>query len=127
MRALIIDDSRVMRSILRRVIEPLGFEAAEAADGQDALDQIAAGPVPELCLVDWNMPVMDGYSFITRMRERPEWRDVTLMMVTTESEHSQVVRALAAGAHEYVVKPFTPEAIREKLALLGLLSEGVRA
>jgi two-component system chemotaxis response regulator CheY len=121
-RALIIDDSRVMRSILRRIVEPLGFEVVEAGDGQAALDVLEAGPLPDVCLIDWNMPVMDGYTFVTRVRARQAWRQVTLMMVTTESEHSQIVRALAAGAHEYVIKPFPPEAIVEKLAQLGLLS-----
>jgi two-component system chemotaxis response regulator CheY len=86
-----------------------------------------AGPVPDLCLIDWNMPVMDGYTFITRVRANPEWRHVTLMMVTTESEQGQIVKALAAGAHEYVIKPFTPDAIVEKLQLLGLLRDGVPA
>ncbi|TIC83515.1 response regulator [Nocardioides sp. GY 10113] len=122
MRALIIDDSRTMRSILRRIVTGLGFETAEAGDGQEALDAMEAGFVPDLCLIDWNMPVMDGYTFVTRVRDREEWRDVTLMMVTTESEHSQIVRALAAGAHEYVIKPFTPDAIIDKLDLLGLLT-----
>jgi two-component system chemotaxis response regulator CheY len=125
MRALIIDDSRAMRSILRRIITELGFETTEAAHGQDALDQMEAGPVPDLCLIDWNMPVMDGYTFITRVRANQAWRGVTLVMVTTESEQSQIVRALAAGAHEYVIKPFTPDAIVEKLELLGLLGKGV--
>lgn len=124
MRAMIIDDSRAMRSILRRIVTGLHFETAEAEHGQDALDQMAAGPVPDVCLVDWNMPVMDGYTFITEVRANPDWRDVTLMMVTTESEHRQIVRALAAGAHEYVLKPFTPDVIVEKLALLGLLRPG---
>jgi two-component system chemotaxis response regulator CheY len=64
---------------------------------------------------------MDGLEFVTRVRANRAWRDVTLVMVTTESEHGQIVRALAAGAHEYVIKPFTPDAIRDKLALLGLL------
>ena len=122
MRAMIIDDSRAMRSILRRIVSGLDFETSEAAHGQDALDQMHAGPVPDLCLVDWNMPVMDGYTFITRVRANPEWRDVTLMMVTTESEQRQIVRALAAGAHEYVIKPFTPDAIVDKLSMLGLLT-----
>jgi two-component system chemotaxis response regulator CheY len=66
------------------------------------------------------MPVLDGLSFVTAVRANKEWRDITLMMVTTEGEHAQIVRALAAGAHEYVIKPFTPDAIEEKLQLLGL-------
>ena len=127
MRAMIIDDSRAMRSILRRIVSGLGFETFEAGHGQEALDQMRAGVVPELCLVDWNMPVMDGYTFITQVRSVPEWRDVTLMMVTTESEQRQIVRALAAGAHEYVIKPFTPDAIVEKLELLGLVRAEVLA
>ena len=127
MYALIIDDSRAMRSILRRIVTDLGFETLEAGDGQEALDHLNEGRVPTLCLIDWNMPVMDGYTFITRVREKPEWRDITLMMVTTESEHSQIVRALAAGAHEYVIKPFTPDAIVDKLELLGLVQGGVPA
>jgi two-component system chemotaxis response regulator CheY len=123
MHALIIDDSRAMRSILRRIVTDLGFETLEAGHGQEALDHLEAGRVPQLCLIDWNMPVMDGYTFVTKVRENPEWRDITLMMVTTESEHGQIVRALAAGAHEYVIKPFTPDAIVEKLELLGLVQD----
>ncbi|GAB3860796.1 response regulator [Nocardioides maradonensis] len=124
MRAMIIDDSRAMRSILRRVVTGLDFEASEAGNGREALDQLEAGVVPDVCLIDWNMPVMDGYTFITKVRENPDWRNITLMMVTTESEQSNIVRALAAGAHEYVIKPFTPDAIAEKLELLGLTSGG---
>lgn len=120
MEVLIIDDSRVMRSILRRICTDLGFAVREAGDGQQALDALAEG-VPDLCLIDWNMPVMDGLTFVTRVRAEPEWRQITLMMVTTESEQGQIVRALAAGAHEYVIKPFTAEAIAEKLELLGLV------
>ena len=123
MRAMIIDDSRAMRSILRRIVTGLDFETTEAEHGQAALDQLHAGVVPDLCLVDWNMPVMDGYTFITQVRANPAWRDITLMMVTTESEQRQIVRALAAGAHEYVIKPFTPDAIVDKLALLGLVRD----
>jgi len=124
MLALIIDDSRAMRMILRRIVTGLGFEAIEAGHGREALDHLERGRVPDVCLIDWNMPVMDGYAFVTEVRSRPEWRHITLMMVTTESEHGQIVKALAAGAHEYVIKPFTPEAITEKLELLGLVRDG---
>jgi len=118
--ALVIDDSRAMRMILRRVLTANGFEVVEAGDGQQALDVVAAGPVPDVALIDWNMPVMNGLEFVTAVRANRDYRQMTLMMVTTESEHSQIVRALAAGAHEYVLKPFTHEAITEKLSLLGL-------
>ena len=120
MLALVIDDSRAMRMILKRILVSSGFEVIEAGDGQQALDAVAAGPVPELALIDWNMPVMNGLEFIRAVRKDPSHADMTLVMVTTESEHSQVVRALAAGAHEYVFKPFTPEALLGKLSMLGL-------
>jgi two-component system chemotaxis response regulator CheY len=121
MQALVVDDSRAMRSILARLMTNLGFEVAQAGDGQDALDQLEGGLRPDVALVDWNMPVMDGLTFIKSVRARDEFRDMSLMMVTTESEHTNIVRALAAGAHEYVIKPFSDEVIAEKLALLGLV------
>jgi two-component system chemotaxis response regulator CheY len=121
MRALIVDDSRAMRRIVGRILADAGFEVLEAGDGQQAIDVLEAQTeVPELACVDWNMPVMDGLTFITEVRKRPEWRSITLMMVTTESEQDRIVRALAAGAHEYLIKPFTGEALLEKLDLLGL-------
>jgi two-component system chemotaxis response regulator CheY len=121
MKALVIDDSRTMRRIVTGILTPLGFEVTEAADGQQALDAMNAGLDVDLACVDWNMPVLDGLSFVTAVRRERKWRDVTLMMVTTESEQAQIVRALAAGAHEYLIKPFTPDAIRDKLQLLGLV------
>ena len=121
MQALVVDDSRAMRSILARHMTRLGFEVAQAGDGQEALDQLDAGLRPAVALVDWNMPVMDGLTFIKTVRNRDEFRDMSIMMVTTESEHGNIVRALAAGAHEYVIKPFSDEVITEKLALLGLV------
>jgi two-component system chemotaxis response regulator CheY len=128
MRAMIIDDSRAMRSILCRIASDLGFEVSEAANGRLAMELLdAADTTPDLALVDWNMPEMNGLEFITAVRAQPKYRKITLMMVTTESEHSQIVRALAAGAHEYVIKPFTGEAIEEKLALLGLRPNGAAA
>jgi two-component system chemotaxis response regulator CheY len=118
--ALVIDDSRAMRMILKRMLLDLGFEVVEAADGQQALALVSAGPVPDLATIDWNMPVMNGLEFVVAVRADRAYRSMTLMMVTTESEHGQIVRALAAGAHEYVLKPFTAEAITDKLSLLGL-------
>lgn len=122
MRALIVDDSRAMRRIVGRILVDAGYEVLEAGDGQEAVDVLEAqDELPALACVDWNMPVMDGLTFITEVRKRPEWRSITLMMVTTESEQDRIVRALAAGAHEYLIKPFTGEALMEKLDLLGLL------
>ena len=121
MRALVLDDSRAMRMILSRIMKDCGYEVVEAGDGQEGLDVVAAGPTPDVALIDWNMPVMNGLEFVSAVRAQPALRSLTLMMVTTESEHGQIVRALAAGAHEYVIKPFTPDAIVEKLELLGLV------
>ena len=127
MRALIVDDSRAMRRIVGRILVDAGFETLEAGDGQEALDVLAAqdGDLPVLACVDWNMPVMDGLTFITEVRKRAAWRAITLMMVTTESEQDRIVRALAAGAHEYLIKPFTGDALVEKLDLLGLTTTTV--
>ena len=121
MRALVIDDSRTMRRIVSGVLQPLGFETVEAAHGREALDVLEAGTAVDLACIDWNMPVMNGLEVVTAVRENRAWRALTLMMATTESETSQIVRALAAGAHEYVIKPFTADAIRDKLQLLGLV------
>jgi two-component system, chemotaxis family, chemotaxis protein CheY len=122
MLALVVDDSRAMRSILTRLLSGLGFDVAQAGDGAEALSVLDTGARPDVILVDWNMPVMDGLTFIKNVRAREDLRDISLMMVTTESEQGQIVRALAAGAHEYVIKPFTDEVIAEKLALLGLVA-----
>lgn len=128
MLALVIDDSRTMRSIVGRIVAQLGFDVIEAADGQAALDVLeAADKLPDLALIDWNMPVLDGLEFVHRVRAREEWRGISLVMVTTEGEQSQVVRALAAGAHDYIIKPFTPDAIEDKLQWLGLVSTRVTA
>lgn len=123
MRALIIDDARVMRRIVATTLRQLGYETAEAAHGREALDLLEAGERFDLACVDWNMPVMDGLQLVQAVRARREWRDLTLLMVTTESEQSQIVRALAAGAHEYLIKPFTPDALMGKLDMLGLLPD----
>jgi two-component system chemotaxis response regulator CheY len=122
MQALVIDDSRTMRMVLRRQLELLGYGVLEAGDGQQALEVLAAhaDAPPVLATVDWNMPVMNGLEFVKAVRADAGLRDVTLMMVTTESEHGQIVRALAAGAHEYLIKPFTSDALVDKLDYLGL-------
>jgi len=117
-----------MRLILRRIVGQLGFDAVEAEDGQAALDLLRSSEeVPDLALIDWNMPRMNGLELVGAIRADSHLRHMTLVMVTTEGEQSQIVRALAAGAHEYVIKPFTAGAMVEKLALLGLVPSGVQA
>lgn len=120
MRALVVDDSAVIRTVLTRILAGLGFEVVSAVHGKDALEKLTAGQRPDLALVDWNMPEMNGYEFIRAVRADGRWRDMPIMMVTTETEMEQVVRALAAGANEYLMKPFTPEMVQEKLAILGI-------
>jgi two-component system, chemotaxis family, chemotaxis protein CheY len=118
--ALVIDDSRAIRLILARMLRDLGFEVAEATNGREGLARLEDGEAPDLVLVDWNMPEMSGIDFVTAARKPPYSSTARLMMVTTETEVPQMVRALEAGADEYVMKPFTREAIVEKLQLLGL-------
>ena len=122
MKALIVDDSRAMRKIIGGILRKEGFEILEAANGEEALVLLNAPEIGrvDLATIDWNMPVMDGLELVVNIRAEKSLRNITLMMVTTESEHSQIVRALAAGAHEYLIKPFTPEAVQEKLLMLGL-------
>ncbi len=121
MYALIIDDSRAMRRILRQIVEPLGFTILEAGDGREGLDQlIKHHPEIEVTLVDWNMPVMNGLDFVKAVRADDQYRDMKLMMVTTETEPSQMARALMAGVDEFVMKPFTREILVEKMRLVGV-------
>ena len=120
MRALIIDDSKAMRSILGRMLRGLGFEVVEAVNGRDAIKRLHETEKVELALVDWNMPEMSGFEFIRAVRAEHSYDGVLLVMVTTETEMEQVSKALEAGANEYVMKPFTQEVILEKLQMLGM-------
>jgi two-component system chemotaxis response regulator CheY len=119
-QALVIDDSRAMRLILGRMLRELGLDVTEAANGLDGLEQLDGGLAPTLMLVDWNMPEMTGIEFVEAVRKPPYSSGAKVVMVTTETEVPQVVRALEAGADEYVMKPFTKESIFEKLQLLGV-------
>ncbi|MEZ6132893.1 MAG: response regulator [Planctomycetaceae bacterium] len=128
MHALIIDDSRAIRRILRRIVEPLGFSVLEAEHGQDGLKKLHEHiETVELILVDWNMPVMDGLQFVKALRADPAIRRIPIVMVTTETEPAQMARALMAGVDEFVMKPFTVEILTEKLALIGVRTPTVHA
>lgn len=124
MRALIVDDSRAMRTILGKMVTSLGFEVSTAIHGKDALDQLVAGLRPELMLVDWNMPEMNGFDLLQSVRSDAAYAATKIIMVTTETEVQRIAAALAAGANEYIMKPFTPEVIYEKLCLVGLAGGG---
>jgi two-component system, chemotaxis family, chemotaxis protein CheY len=120
MRALIVDDSKAMRMILKKTLTQCGFdEIDEAANGLEALAVLEDIEWADVVLVDWNMPEMSGIEFVERVRADSLYDDVPIVMVTTETEVTQMIRALEAGANEYVMKPFTAEALREKLDLLG--------
>jgi two-component system chemotaxis response regulator CheY len=106
--------------IIGRTMKQLGFTVTEAGNGREALEALVANGPFEVALVDWNMPVMDGFEFLCTARANPANDPMRIMMVTTETEMKQVTRALEAGASEYLMKPFPPEAIAEKMVLLGL-------
>ena len=121
-RAMVVDDSKAIRMILSKTLAEVGFDVCEASNGKEALAVFAReGSDISLVLVDWNMPQMDGLEFVKRLRADPRHSSVVLMMVTTETEVEQMVKALEAGANEYVMKPFTKEIIEDKLRMLGVL------
>jgi two-component system chemotaxis response regulator CheY len=122
MKVMIVDDSRAMRSMLRKLLKEIGFEiAAEAENGREALKQLEQSHWLDLVLLDWNMPVMNGYELLCEIRKHAKWKDMRVMLVTTETEASQILRALDAGADDYLIKPFVKEALRDKLVVMGLL------
>jgi two-component system chemotaxis response regulator CheY len=123
MRALVIDDSRSVRAIIGNMLRENGTEVVEASNGREGLDQLERSTDIDLVLVDWNMPVMDGLEFIQTVRAQRHFDSIRIVMVTTEAEHTQVMRAMQAGANEYVMKPFTKEILAAKLSLLDAFKE----
>jgi two-component system chemotaxis response regulator CheY len=122
-RALVVDDSRAMRMILSRTLAESGFEVVQAANGREALEiMVREGPSIGLVLLDWNMPGITGIEVVEKLRSQSAFNGVRLVMVTTETEIEQMARALEAGADEYVMKPFTREAVEDKLRLIGVLA-----
>jgi len=120
MRALIIDDSKTIRMILKQALHEFGFEVIEAANGEEGLRRLRENPNTDVITVDWNMPVMDGLTFVQAVRSDAKLNQLPLIMVTTKNDLEQVTEALKAGANEYIMKPFDEEILREKLALMGL-------
>lgn len=120
MNALIVDDSRTTRAIIARLVQGLGYITTEAPDGAAALAHLQAQGAPDITFVDWNMPEMTGIEFVENVRRDARFDGMQIVMVTSENEMSNVSAALAAGANEYLMKPFTKEGLQEKIALLGL-------
>ena len=117
---LVVDDSKVIRMVARRILETLDFEILEATDGQEALDACLS-EMPDAILLDWNMPVMNGIDFLRSLRLSEGGDTPVVVFCTTENDMSHIVEALEAGANEYIMKPFDKEIIEAKFAQVGLL------
>lgn len=117
---LVVDDSRVVRKVARRILESNGFNVAEAADGQIALDACRE-QMPDVILLDWNMPVMDGLSFLKALRKEFGPDKPPVLFCTTENDISHIEAALSHGAQEYIMKPFDEEILTGKFAQVGML------
>jgi two-component system, chemotaxis family, chemotaxis protein CheY len=118
MRLLLVDDSATMRRIQRTQLNTMGItDIIEAGNGEEAFAQLQSNMPIDVMLLDWNMPVMDGFTLLKKVRADANFTGVKIFMCTSESEKSKVVEALKAGANNYIVKPFTPEGLKEKLGL----------
>ena len=122
---LVVDDSKVVRKLERRIMEELGFTVFEAEDGQKAVEFCSTqkpdmATMPELILLDWHMPVMNGLEFLKVLRAMPDGGDPKVIFCTTESEMSNIMQALELGANEYIMKPFDGEIIKGKLEQIGI-------
>lgn len=118
--AIVIDDSRAMRSMMGRIVTQLGFECLKAEDGQEALEVLEANGPATVALVDWNMPRLNGLDFVRAVRADRRYDGMQLLMVTSEASPRNVYEAIRAGADEYAMKPVTKESLVEKLALVGI-------
>jgi len=117
---LVVDDSKVIRRVARRILEELEFAIAEAEDGQDALEACETTP-PDVILLDWKMPGMDGLDFLKQIRARSDLRQPVVVFCTTENDMNHIRLAMEAGADEYIMKPFDREIIESKFTQVGLM------
>ena len=123
MRAMVVDDSRAMRMLLKRELVALGFDVDEAGDGNEALEKLRDSGAVDVVLFDWTMPGMDGMSFVHEVRADAAFEEMRVVMVTSEGDPAQIFHALMAGVDEYATKPITKEALAEKLGLVGLVEQ----
>jgi two-component system chemotaxis response regulator CheY len=124
-RAIVVDDSRAARSILRRTLLSMGLEVVEAGNGAEALDKLRDEAPVDLALVDWNMPVMDGLQFVKALRAERAYADVVVLMVSAESDPSRMARALIVGADDFLMKPMTADVLVGKLEMLETWRHGM--
>ena len=120
-KILLVDDSRAVRLVGSRMAKEIGLEPLEAEDGQKALEVARETPDLDAVLLDWNMPVMDGLTFLKALREENRDKQPVVVMCTTENDMPRIMEAMSAGANEYIMKPFTEEIVREKLAETGVI------
>lgn len=118
-QALVVDDSRVIRKLAKRILENLNFEVAEAENASIALER-CGDVMPDVILLDWNMPVMDGMEFLENLQKIRQGDSPKVVFCTTENDKTKILRAINAGADEYIMKPFDENIIREKLEQIGL-------
>ncbi|HHI96997.1 MAG TPA: response regulator [Thermodesulfatator atlanticus] len=118
MKALVVDDSKSIRQIEKRYLSQMGFSVVEAENGEQALKVLEENPDVKLVLLDWHMPVMNGYEFLKKMRQNAHWNHIKVMMVTTENQEKSVIDAIMAGANEYLMKPFDQEMLENKIRWL---------
>ena len=114
---LVVDDSKVIRKVARHILETLNFSVEEAEDGREALSRCEAS-MPDVILLDWNMPVMSGMEFLRVLRQSPRVQP-KVVFCTTENDITHIRAAIAAGADEYVMKPFDRETLQSKLQIVG--------
>lgn len=120
-KILLVDDSRAVRLVGTRMAKEIGLDPLEAEDGEKALEVARANPDLDAVLLDWNMPVMDGLTFLKKLREESRDKQPVVVMCTTENDMPRIMEAMAAGANEYIMKPFTEEIVREKLTETGVI------
>lgn len=117
---LIVEDSRVIRRVTRTIMDALGFACSEVENGQEAVESCQKA-MPELILLDWNMPVMNGIDFLRKLRAMPMGDQPKVIFCTTENDFSHIQEGMAAGANEYIMKPFDSDIIKSKLEMLGII------
>ncbi|MCP3912889.1 MAG: response regulator [Actinomycetia bacterium] len=125
MKALVVDDARVARKMVARMMEQLGFTVITAEHGQDALDQLDPDDPPQAVVTDWNMPIMDGVELAKALRGTPSFATIPVLMISSEADPRRVAKALMAGVDEYLFKPVDASMIKERLEVMGVYTAAI--